>query len=200
MEDPDYRSEGSLSPISPGPLAAKIEEPKLFFSDDSDDESDAAGPSSHSGALFIPDERQVTPGSPPAKVKAERAVTPDGHSDIELLPTPKKKRSEPDYSSSSNLPKEFRRGYIGEFCSEGWSLSKGKGYCSAGAKIYFERQKPEKQREAEAAVVKTGPGKLVNGKFIKGTPAKAIGGKQMTLGAMGLGKKPSVVSLPGDLD
>lgn len=173
-----------MTPEPIGPLPAKIEEQKLFFSDDSDD-SDAPGPSSLG--------RRSARPSPKVTIKAEGSPAPAEDSDIELLPTPKKKRSQPDYPSSSNLPSEFRRGYIGEFCSEGWSLSKGKGYCSPGAKVYFERQKPEKEREFETPVTKSGLGKLVNGKLVRGPPAKGIGGRQMTLGAMGMGKKPAVV-------
>jgi hypothetical protein len=76
-------------------------------------------------------------------------------------------------------------------------LSKGKGYCSNGSRIEFERPKPAKvtndQSPFEKSKEKLGPTKLVGGKVVtaKGKPG---GGKQVTLGAMMAKKAASAVS------
>ncbi|WWD17390.1 hypothetical protein CI109_101831 [Kwoniella shandongensis] len=96
-------------------------------------------------------------------------------------------------SPPSSIPQNFEAGYLGEFVCEGWSLSKGKGYCQPGSKVVFERPKPQKvitEEDARAAArskEKAGPARLVNGKVV-GAKAKPIAGKQMTLGSM-MGKK-----------
>jgi hypothetical protein len=89
----------------------------------------------------------------------------------------------------------FRDLYIGEYFCSGWSLNKGKGYCSNGSRIHIERNKSQEERDREreakakskgkevGQVSVTGPTVIKNGKVMK------PGGKQMTLGAMGIGKK-----------
>jgi hypothetical protein len=71
---------------------------------------------------------------------------------------------------------------------EGWSLSKGKGYCSPGSKVVFERPKASKGGESESKSLMTGkeklgPARLVNGKMVH-AKGKVTAGKQMTLGQM----------------
>jgi hypothetical protein len=103
-----------------------------------------------------------------------------------------------------SIPEGFAGGYLGEFVCEGWSLSKGKGYCSPGSKIVFERPKPPKTVEDEARTLarskeKVGPARLVNGKVVH-AKGKPVAGKQMTLGAMGMSKKaPPPVSVPSSI-
>ena len=106
-----------------------------------------------------------------------------------------------DQSPSSNVPPSFMGGYLGEFVCEGWSLSKGKGYCVPGSKVVFERPKAAKGKHDESRVLarsrdKVGPAKLVNGRVVN-AKVKPAGGKQITLGALGVGKKAATaVSLP----
>jgi DNA repair protein RAD5 len=95
-----------------------------------------------------------------------------------------KRPSPPSRASSYHVPAAFTGGYLGEFVCEGWSLSKGKGYCTPGSKIVFERPKPAKtatQDDSKPAgkMEKAGPGKLVGGKMVHSGKAK-----QVTLGAM----------------
>jgi DNA repair protein RAD5 len=92
-------------------------------------------------------------------------------------------------------------GYLGEFVCEGWSLSKGKGYCSPGSKIFFERPKPAKVVEDDARALARsketiGPARLVNGKIVH-AKGKPVAGKQMTLGSMGLGKRTATAVSTG---
>lgn len=103
---------------------------------------------------------------------------------------PSRKRPSPSSSPSYNVPLGFTGGYLGEFVCEGWSLSKGKGYCTQGTKITFERPKPKPTAaaEAEAKLVerskeKLGPARLVNGKMVH-AKGKAVATKQATLGSM----------------
>ena len=108
---------------------------------------------------------------------------------------PSRKRPTPSRAASSStslpraarLPSSFNGGYLGEFVCEGWSLSKGKGYCTPGSRIIFERPKAkdtaaEERRMAERHDKKAGPAKLVNGKMVHAKGTKA--GKQMTIGSM----------------
>lgn len=91
----------------------------------------------------------------------------------------------------------FTRGYLGEFVCEGWSLSKGKGYCSPGSKVVFARPKTKNVDKTVGpdSSAMLGPARLVNGKVVH---AKSkIGGKQMTLGAM-MKKAPAPVSMGDD--
>ena len=105
------------------------------------------------------------------------------------------------HSSSSNVPLSFTSGYLGEFVCEGWSLSKGKGYCVPGSKVVFERPKIVKGSDEDAKIIsrskdKVGPAKLVNGKVVN-AKSKPVGGKQVTLGSLGMGKKAaSLARLP----
>lgn len=108
-----------------------------------------------------------------------------------------KRPSPPARSSSFQVPESFSGGYLGEFVCEGWSLSKGKGYCTPGSKIVFERPKPAKVVSNDVKLPvkgeKMGPGKLVGGKMVNNPK-----GKQMTLGAM-MAKKatPPPTKKPG---
>lgn len=90
--------------------------------------------------------------------------------------------------SASVIPADFRKGFLGEFVCEGWSLSKGRGYCSPGTKIVIERPK---NKSADVDTPKpgrndSGPVRLVNGKVVGG-----IKSKQMTLGSV-MAKKVEV--------
>ncbi|OCF36767.1 DNA repair protein RAD5 [Kwoniella heveanensis BCC8398] len=107
---------------------------------------------------------------------------------------PRKRGSKSSQSPPASIPASFETGYLGEFVCEGWSLSKGKGYCSPGSKVIFERPRAKNvvTLEDDAKVLarakeKAGPARLVNGKVV-GARAKPIGGKQVTLGSM-MGKK-----------
>lgn len=89
---------------------------------------------------------------------------------------------------ASVIPADFRKGFLGEFVCEGWSLSKGRGYCSPGTKIVIERPK---NKSGDVDTLKSGrngsgPVRLVNGKVVGG-----IKSKQMTLGSM-MAKKVEV--------
>lgn len=101
-------------------------------------------------------------------------------------------------SPPASIPAEFSQGYLGEFVCEGWSLSKGKGYCSPGSKVVFERPKPQKAAEVDSKALarskeKAGPAKLVNGKVVN-AKAKQTTAKQVTLGAMMNKKSNAAVS------
>lgn len=113
---------------------------------------------------------------------------------------PRRKRSlqqaHSHHSSSSSSPvpsapvirADFRKGFLGEFVCEGWSLSKGRGYCSPGTKIVIERPK---SKSTDVGAPKpgrkdSGPVRLVNGKVVGGVKSK-----QMTLGSM-MAKKVEV--------
>lgn len=175
----------------------------LFFPAESDEEEEdfqfvpaaasasaSAGPSSQSSprktsrassakeSLFIPDDDDVfavgTTSSP--------------------QPSSKRKEMEPGSSPpESGLRPGFERGYLGEFVCEGWSLSKGKGYCSPGSKIVFERpNQKQNAKKNDEGHQKIGPARLVNGKMVQ---AKSkIGGKQMSLKNMMAKKPPPAVS------
>lgn len=89
---------------------------------------------------------------------------------------------------ASVIPADFRKGFLGEFVCEGWSLSKGRGYCSPGTKIVIKRPK---NKSGDVDTPKSGrngsgPVRLVNGKVVGG-----IKSKQMTLGSM-MAKKVEV--------
>lgn len=114
---------------------------------------------------------------------------PPSSKTVEAGPSRSLKRpSPPSRASSFQVPEGFSGGYLGEFVCEGWSLSKGKGYCSPGSKIVFERPKaksaPPEPKTTIGKGEKVGPGKLVGGKMVNSK------GKQMTLGSM-MSKKPS---------
>ena len=104
-------------------------------------------------------------------------------------------------SPPSKIPSSFTGGYLGEFVCEGWSLSKGKGYCVPGSKVVFERPKAAKGMDDDTRVLdrskeKAGPAKLVNGRVVN-AKVKPVGGKQVTLGALGMGRKAATaVSFP----
>jgi len=113
------------------------------------------------------------------------------------------KRKSPTRSPSEYIPPSFTSGYLGEFVCEGWSLSKGKGYCVPGSKVIFERPKAAREKDGDAIALprsreKMGPAKLVNGKVVN-AKTKIVGGKQVTLGAFALGKKAPSAVCPGRL-
>ncbi|CAK9785644.1 hypothetical protein CC85DRAFT_288333 [Cutaneotrichosporon oleaginosum] len=177
----------------------------LFFPADSDSEEEAApasdGPS-RKEALFIPgdddDDFVVVGGSAPSSRSSpprssSRPSASRQSSSSKLTSSAKLPSSPPAAPSRSKRPAtqehrstvrpSFTRGYLGEFVCEGWSLSKGKGYCSPGSVVVFERPKAKAvDKLGPDTSAKLGPARLVNGKVVH---AKSkIGGKQMTLGAM----------------
>jgi DNA repair protein RAD5 len=91
---------------------------------------------------------------------------------------PLKRPSPGSRTSSFQVPSSFTGGYLGEFVCEGWSLSKGKGYCTPGSKIVFERPKAKAAVSQEKGSFGKGPAKLVGGKVVNGKT------KQVTLGSM----------------
>ncbi|OXH42039.1 DNA repair protein RAD5 [Cryptococcus neoformans] len=131
--------------------------------DDSDDDFSIVG---HNPASSHP---QGASAAPRKKRSLQQAHS--HHSSPSSSPAP------PD----SMLRADFRKGFLGEFVCEGWSLSKGRGYCSPGTKIVIERPKSKstdvdtpKSRQKD-----NGPVRLVNGKVVGGVKSK-----QMTLGSM----------------
>jgi hypothetical protein len=187
---------------SPTPRPIRTSEPDLFFGSDSEDDAPVAqsGPSSPVKLDLEPSPSMSRQARPNVGIK--RATSAD--SDIVAVDTkppvapsnagpsvPTRKRPSVSRSPSGSIPPSFTGGYLGEFVCEGWSLSKGKGYCVPGSKVIFERPKPTKAAENGKTVMssgaKAGPTKLVNGKVVNGK-GKPVG-KQMTLGSMGLGKK-----------
>jgi DNA repair protein RAD5 len=102
---------------------------------------------------------------------------------------PLKRPSPESRSSSFQVPSSFTGGYLGEFVCEGWSLSKGKGYCTPGSKIVFERPKTKAAVAQEKGLFGKGPAKLVGGKVVN---AKT---KQVTLGSM-MAKKAAPPAAP----
>lgn len=169
----------------------------LFFPAESDEEEEEfqfvpAGPSSQSSprktsrsssakeSLFIPEDDDVV-----AVGGSTSSPQPSGS---------KRKEMEPASSPpESGIRPGFTRGYLGEFVCEGWSLSKGKGYCSPGSKIVFERpNQKQNAKKNDDGHQKIGPARLVNGKMVQ---AKSkIGGKQMSLKSMMAKKPPPAVS------
>ena len=138
-------------------------------------------------------------GSTPTNVDTNLPASQDGNIiplDSTLQPTAstsKLRRPSLSRSPSSHISPGFTVGYLGEFVCEGWSLSKGKGYCVPGSKVIFERPKAAKGLEYDTKVLarskeKVGPARLVNGKVVNGK-AKVVGGKQVTLGAFALVQK-----------
>jgi DNA repair protein RAD5 len=197
-----------MSPTSsPAASATKRDsEPDLFFPASDEEDADDEIQVDHAPSSSRRSSPPVVPSSKPsAGVNADTPLfMASQESDIVALdPVPKlertssltvpstagpsRKRPTPSRTPSSAVPAGFTGGYLGEFVCEGWSLSKGKGYCSAGSRIVFERPKAAKgadedKRLAERNDKKLGPAKLVNGKMVhaKGKPA----GKQMTIGSM----------------
>ncbi|KAK4685546.1 DNA repair protein RAD5, partial [Tremellales sp. Uapishka_1] len=166
---------------SPSPVLSKPDEPDLFFpASESEDEE------------IVPiAKRKVSPRRTvrsPSISLTNGKIEDDDIVPLSPRPGPSRKRSSPSSGSPPAVPAGFQGGYLGEFVCEGWSLSKGKGYCTPGSKIIFERPKPiEPGKNGNVGGVKTGPTKLVNGKTVNAKGKTAP--KQMTLGAMGLGKK-----------
>lgn len=144
---------------SPAPPPPRVKEALFMASDDEDDgimalDEAVAGPSSSARS-------RAPASSAPSSSLAKRRAPP---------------------SSPSNVPTGFQRGYLGEFVCEGWSLSKGKGYCSPGSKLVFERPKAKAATAVDSSA-KGGPTRIVNGKVVSGTKAP-IGGKQATISSM----------------
>ncbi|GMK59160.1 hypothetical protein CspeluHIS016_0701750 [Cutaneotrichosporon spelunceum] len=186
----------------------------LFFPADSDSEGEAEitvppasdAPPEGKEALFIPDDDDdiVATGSAPApsSLGPSSRQPSSGRQSSSPLPCsagPSRSAKRPASQARSTVRPGFKRGYLGEFVCEGWSLSKGKGYCSPGSKLVFERPKA---KAASATIgpdssAKLGPARLVNGKVVH---AKAkIGGKQMTLGAM-MKKAPTKKAVANKVD
>ncbi|EIW70729.1 hypothetical protein TREMEDRAFT_43337 [Tremella mesenterica DSM 1558] len=184
-------------------------EPDLFFpSSDSEDDIqfDTSEPSSrpvtHPTSSSVPQHLSSFPSN---RSNGNHHLPSSQDSDIVIVDDPplfpssaagpsSLKRSSPARSPSSRIPSHFVRGYLGEFVCEGWSLSKGKGYCSPGSKVIFERPKPIKVGEDDSRALannkeKVGPARLVNGKVVH-AKIKPAASKQITLGAMM--KKPSM--------
>lgn len=203
---------------SPAPMSRPTSEPDLFFpSSDSEGEEE-----------IKPVFQKSTNGSQKVDVRSETGSSPvlgskdtNGHAAsasslfnevdqdiiaidekpiIQAGPSSSSSRKRPSLSRSpsKSIPPDFRGGYLGEFVCEGWSLSKGKGYCVPGSKIVFERPKAPKVLDdggisaLARSKEKIGPAKLINGKIVH-AKGKAVTGKQMTLGAMGMGKKGTAV-------
>ncbi|KAL7425072.1 DNA helicase rad5 [Cryptotrichosporon argae] len=143
-------------------------ESDLFFpASDSEPESDGV-PDVASPPPFVPS--AAAPSSSHAKYRREAS------DEIVALPA-----SSSRHPSAPQTPTALAAGgFLGEFVCEGWSLSKGKGYCSPGSAVLFERPKPRPAKTA-AAAEKSGPTRLEGGRVV---PAKTAKGKQMTLGAM----------------
>lgn len=138
--------------------------------DDSDDDFSIVG---HNPASSHPQGASAAP-----RKKRSLQLAHSHHSSPSSSPAP------PD----SMIRADFRKGFLGEFVCEGWSLSKGRGYCSPGTKIVIERPKSKstdvdtpKSRQKD-----NGPVRLVNGKVVGGVKSK-----QMTLGSM-MAKKVEV--------
>jgi DNA repair protein RAD5 len=197
---------------SPSPaIARQKSEPDLFFpSSDSEDDRDEVKPSTEAEhRLPSPSSSKVLNGSAPGS-RSRTPLFDDGESnghvkghksmrsqDSDIIPLDQapssasvagpsrslKRPSPPSRAPSFQVPESFSGGYLGEFVCEGWSLSKGKGYCTPGSKIVFERPKAAKvvSNDVRPAgkVERFGPGKLVGGKMVNNPK-----GKQMTLGAM----------------
>nr|XP_019046210.1 DNA repair protein RAD5 [Kwoniella bestiolae CBS 10118]OCF25140.1 DNA repair protein RAD5 [Kwoniella bestiolae CBS 10118] len=191
-------------------IPSKRSSPDLFFPvSDSEEEEDVI---IASGALAGPSSSAINPPSTATstrtngnsnnrKTQQSQEVFGSQNSDdivpLDIKPTSSNiagpSRIKRNLSSSpppSAIPNDFDQGYLGEFVCEGWSLSKGKGYCSPGSKVVFERPKPKSQVEEKSTIRDTkGPARLVNGKVV-GAKGKVIGGKQVTLGSM-MSKKSS---------
>lgn len=190
-------STASLAEMSPhsSPSMAPKSEPDLFFpsSDSEDEQPVVAGPSASSATPAV----QASSSSRAAQ-SSSRPRLRSSSPDIIAMPSSStqtplaRKRPSASRTPSQTAPADFTTGYLGEFVCEGWSLSKGKGYCSAGSKVIFERPKAVKTAEEDKSAgskIKTGPARLVNGKMVHAKGKPANGGKQATLGSMGMGKK-----------
>ena len=197
-------------------LPERKSEPDLFFpSSDSEDDvvptplpssSTIAGPSNPSSSIHPTSSVSITNGHTTRKTNGNGTRHRSNSQTSDIVPiqssshlTPSlasgsHKRPSPSRTPSNNSTKsDLGRGYLGEFVCEGWSLSKGKGYCVPGSKVVFERPKPVKTQQddgqwVERSKEKVGPTRLVNGRVVN-AKGKPVVGKQMTLGSMGLGKK-----------
>lgn len=200
-------------------------EPDLFFPVSSDEEDEAPRRPSNartsakgqsSGLPSPPISREPSPKASSSRAPSEPMLF-FGSPESDIVPLPSKSSLDVPSSSSAagpsrskrpslsrtpsatKVPASFTGGYLGEFVCEGWSLSKGKGYCSPGSKIVFERPKPVKAAEESEATAaarskeKLGPARLVNGKMVH-AKGKPVQGKQMTLGAMMAKKAAPAVS------
>ena len=185
---------------SPSPAAPTRQksEPDLFFpssdsEDDRDDIMDIKPTTVAEKRIPSPDSRSRS-RTPPSNghVKGHKSIKSQ---DSDIVPIdqpsasnsntneagpsrPLKRPSPGSRTSSFQVPSSFTGGYLGEFVCEGWSLSKGKGYCTPGSKIVFERPKVKAAVSQEKGSFGKGPAKLVGGKVVNGKT------KQVTLGAM----------------
>jgi DNA repair protein RAD5 len=190
------------------------EEPGLFFpsSDDEDNASTIASSTDvTSSALQLPPTSnghvaKSPPGSPDGDIAPLDAPTHSFHvtsmpsSSYLHLPGPSRKRPSPSPSQSTQeIPRWFSHGYLGEFVCEGWSLSKGKGYCAPGSKVVFERPKPKKPAKDEKkfmsayGTLQARPGRLVMGKFVP-AKSKPLSAKERVRGAIMAAKNTPAVS------
>ncbi len=200
-------------------------EPDLFFpASDSEEEDDVipidqpssttlAGPSSCSTAIKGDGSHSslAKNGSNHSNGDSKPLIGSQGSDIIPLDSTPSltipsqagpstHKRPSPAHSPSTTIPSSFASGYLGEFVCEGWSLSKGKGYCLPGSKVIFERPKPAKGAEDNTrSINKVGPARLVNGKVVNAKGKVGANGKQVKLGALGVGKKAISAVNSGDV-
>ncbi|WVR07134.1 hypothetical protein IAU60_004175 [Kwoniella sp. DSM 27419] len=198
----------------------KRSSPDLFFPvSDSEEEDDViaasatlTGPSSSAVKTEVGSQRNNgIHGSRPSQAGANTSSAAFGSQNSDIIPLdfkpslPDQAQAGPSknpfkralsQSPPAVIPANFDHGYLGEFVCEGWSLSKGKGYCSPGSKVIFERPKPKNAVEDDAkasawAKEKAGPARLVNGKVVNAKPKSGGTGKQMTLGSM-MNKKAAV--------
>ncbi|WWC70296.1 uncharacterized protein I206_104246 [Kwoniella pini CBS 10737] len=195
------------------PINSKRSSPDLFFPVSDSEEEDVitasgalAGPSSSS--VVAPPSTSTSSRAHGNAVQSQSQRTNGGTGEIEFfgsqnsddiipldtmsnaLAGPSKVKRPLSQSPPAVIPLEFEQGYLGEFVCEGWSLSKGKGYCSPGSKVIFERPKIKVDEPFPKGKEKLGgPARLVNGRVV-GTQKKPIGGKQVTLGSMMSKKAP----------
>ncbi len=176
------------------PTAPTASKTPLFFEDSEPDSGDEAA------------KPEITPQDPQAQAQAQQVHSSGGVKRRRLSPPAATTASAskphvfspaPTAAGGVDVPALAPADmYVGEYFCSGWSLNKGKGYCSPGSRIVIERNKTPAEREAERAAkrangragagadagqaVVSGPTVIRNGKVIKP-------GKQMTLGAMGIG-------------
>ncbi len=211
------------------PVASEAQarsEPDLFFPVSSDEEDETPRRPVANARATANEQSSGLPSPPLSREPSPRAIEQSSTERADAVPRIARKRHRPTSQqvvsghpvlvsgagpsrskrpspsrtpSATKVPASFSGGYLGEFVCEGWSLSKGKGYCSPGSKIVFERPKPVKAAEesdtsaAARSKEKLGPARLVNGKMVH-AKGKPVQGKQMTLGAMMAKKAAPAVS------
>lgn len=221
MEEGSGAARGKSRSPSPVDIPMPKSDPDLFFpASDSEDEDyvddTPEKPRAKAGPSKVKPKTSNGSSTFSRPAPKARAMSADSdivaYSPVKRLPNatasasastsgPSRKRTSPSQSPPAVIPSDFTGGYLGEFVCEGWSLSKGKGYCQPGTKITFERPKPKVVNTAEAdakllerSKEKLGPARLVNGRMVhgKGAPVKT---KQATLGSM-MAKKAATAPPP----